>query len=387
MKNITIIAILTIILACFPIITGFQCASQEMTSAKLYIQRSDWENAEKWLSQEVEKNPTNAEAWWLLGQTRVQRTNYKGSLDAFDNSLKNSNEFTEKITQIKKFIWGQSLNQGVNFFNKSISASPESAAVLREQAIESYQLALIVNPDSVITYQNLAVAQNAHGLYDDEIVTLKEAIKRKQTPVLHTSLINVYLTKAQNADAKNDKTTAGENYTNAISAILDARKLEPDNAELLATMIDIHVRLGKANEAKPYIREAVAKDPSNKLYQYNLGVLLMQTDSLEEAITHFDAAIQQDPMYDVALQNIGVAYLRLGDKMKQAAQSTDMKKEIDKTYLEKFKKAVIHFETLVEIKKDDPNSWDLLASAYANANMLKEAKEALEKADALRKDK
>lgn len=387
MKNFTIFAILSIILASFPIITGFQCASQEMTSAKLYIQRSDWENAEKWLSQEVEKNPTNAEAWWLLGQTRVQRANYKGSIEALDNSLKNSNEFSEKITQIKKYVWGQSLNQGVNFFNKSISASPESAATLRQQAIESYQVALTVNPDSVITYQNMAVAQHAQGLYDDEIVTLKEALKRKQTPALYASLINVYLTRAQDADAKNDKATATENYNNSISAILEVRKLEPDDVELLATMIDIHVRLGKANEAKPYIREAIVKDPTNKVYQYNLGVLLMQTDSLEEAITHFDAAIQQDPMYDVALQNIGVAYMRLGDQIKKAAQSTDMNKAIDKTYLEKFKKAVGYFEKLIEIKKDDPNSWDLLASAYANANMVKEAKEALEKSDALRKNK
>ncbi len=387
MKNFTIFALLSIIITAFPIITGFQCASKEMTSAKLYIQRSDWEKAENWLSQEVENNPTNAEAWWLLGQTRVQRNNYKESLVALDNSLKHSNEFSEKIIQIKKDVWGQSLNQGVNLFNKSISASPESAAILRQQAIENYQIALTINPDSVITYQNIAVAQHAQGLYDDEIVTLKEALKKQQTPALFTSLINVYLTKAQDADAKNDKTTATENYNDAITSLLGARALEPDNDELLATMIDIHVRIGKANEAKPYIREAIAKDPMNKIYQYNLGVLLMQTDSLEEAITHFDAAIQQDPMYDVALQNIGVAYMRLGDKMKQAAQNTDLKKETDKTYLEKFKKAVGHFEKLVEIKKDDPNSWDLLASAYANANMLKEAKGALEKSDALRKNK
>ncbi|MBI4811170.1 MAG: tetratricopeptide repeat protein [Ignavibacteriales bacterium] len=384
MKNYTILAILTIILTSFLLFTGFQCASQEMTSAKLYIQRSDWESAEKWLTQEVQKNPQNAEAWWLLGSARMQRTNYKGAVEAFDASLKNSNEFTEKISQAKKYIWGQALNMGVNYFNKSISASADSAVLLRQQAIESYNTALIVNADSVITYQNLAVAQHANGNYDDEIATLKEGLKRKQTSALHTSLINAYLTKAQNAEAASNKQEANANYDNAIAAIIEARKFSPDDVELLATMIDLYVRLGKASDAKPYIREAVAKDPTNKVYQYNLGVLLMQTDSLEEAIIHFEAALQADPKYDVALQNIGVAYMRIGDKMKQDAQSQDLKKDTDKLYLEKFKKAVGYLEQLVELKKEDPNAWDLMASAYANANLLKEAKAALETADALR---
>jgi len=111
----------------------------------------------------------------------------------------------------------------------------------------------------------------------------------------------------------------------------------------------------------------------------------MQTDSLNEAITYFENALKVDPNYEVALQNIGVTYMRVGDKMKQAAQSTDMKKNIDKSYVEKFKKASEYFKQLSDVKPNDANAFDLLASAYANSNMVKEAKEALEKADSLRK--
>ncbi len=384
MKNYTILAVLVLILS-IVLFTGFQCASQEMTSAKLYIQRSDWESAEKWLAQEVEKNPTNAEAWWLLGNAKMQRANYAGSIEAYDASLKNSNEFTEKIGQAKKYIWSQALNQGVGLYNKSVSASPDSATMLLKQAVESYKLALIVNPDSVITYQNLAVAYHGLGNTDDEIVTIKEALKRKESLSLHISLINVYLQKAQDEEAKSNKAGATENYNTAIDAITAGRKYDPENSELLATMIDIYVRVGRANEAKPFIREAIVKDPTNKVFQYDLGVLLMQTDSLNEAITHFENALKVDPNYEVALQNIGVTYMRVGDKMKQAAQSTDMKKNIDKSYVEKFKKASEYFKRLSEVKPNDTNAFDLLASAYANSDMVKEAEEALEKADSLRK--
>jgi tetratricopeptide (TPR) repeat protein len=384
MKNYTILAILVFVLSIL-LLTGFQCASQEMTSAKLYKQRGDLENAEKWLAQEVEKNPTNTEAWYLLGETRLQRNNYRGSIEAYDACLKNSNEFADKINQAKKYIWVQSINQGVDYYKKSKSASPDSAAKLLQQSINSYKLAISVNPDSLIAYQNLAIAYHVSGNTDEEVSTLKEALKRKPNSALHLSLIEVYLQKAQAAEAKGDKQTATANYNTAIDAIVEARKYDPEDAELLSTMIDIYVRVGRANEAKPYIREAIIKDPSNKVYQYDLGVLLMQTDSLDEAITHFENAIKVDSKYDVALQNIGVAYMRIGDKMKQASQSSDIKKNIDKSYIEKFKKAGEYFKQLTEIKPNDANAFDLLASAYANSNMVKEAKEALEKADSLRK--
>jgi len=384
MKNYTIFAILTLFLSVF-LLTGFQCASQEMTSAKLYIQRSEFEKAEEFLTKEVAKNPINTEAWYLLGNTRMQRANYKGAVEAYDNSLKNSNEFAEKIHPAKKYAWSQMLNMGVNYYNLSLKVSPDSAKMFREKSIGSYKDALKVNPDSAISYQNLAAAYRADGNLDEEINTLIECIKRKPSISIQTLLINSYLQKAQEAEVKSDKQTAAANYSKAVDAILEARKMSPENTELLSTMIDIQVRLGKANEAMPYIREALKQDPNNKIYQYDLGVLLMQTDALDEAISYFDNALKIDPKYEVALQNIGVAYMRVGAKMKEASQSTDAKQTTDKKYIEKFKKATEYFQQLTDVKPEDPNAWDLLASSCANANMVKEAKDALEKADALRK--
>lgn len=380
-------AIFTILIVAFVYLvsTGFQCQSSEMTSAKLYIQRSDYPAAENALMKEVEKKPTNGEAWWLLGHSRVNLGKYKLAVEAFNQSLKNSNEFTDKITQSKKFIWGQTLNMGVGYFNKSLTASPESVNIYLDKSIENYNIALSVNSDSIITYQNMAVAYHAKKLYDEEIGTLKQGLSHKKSPQLYTSLINIYLLKAQDAEAASKKDEATANFNNAIATIQEARQSDPNNDELLATMIDIYVRTGRANDAKPYINEAIQRDPGNKIYQYNLGVLLMQGDSLEEAVTHFNAALQTDPNYDAALQNAGIAFMRLGDKIKKSMQSEDAKQKDENKFLEKFKKATEYFKKLADLRQTDPNAYDLLASGYANSNMLKEAKEALEKADSLRK--
>ena len=72
MKQPTVLILIMLFLSALSF-TGFQCGSAESTSAKLYIQRGDLEAAEASLKKEVDKNPANAEAWWLLGHTRVDR--------------------------------------------------------------------------------------------------------------------------------------------------------------------------------------------------------------------------------------------------------------------------------------------------------------------------
>jgi tetratricopeptide (TPR) repeat protein len=243
----------------------------------------------------------------------------------------------------------------------------------------------MLNPDSAVTYQNLAYAYHADGRYDEEITALKDAVKKKPTSEVYTLVINAYLQKGQLAEERGNKAEAAENFNLAIGAIDEARKTDPSNEELLKTMIDLYLRVNRADEAKPHIYEALAKDPNNKIYQYDLGVLLMKTDSLHEAIPHFEAVLKIDPKYDNALQNLAITYMKLGDMARKATQGTDPKKSADKTFIEHFKKAATYFERLTEVKPDNADIWESLGSAYANANMGKQAQAALLKADALRK--
>jgi len=383
--NHSFAAVAVVLLAVFMMSTAFQCGSADVTSAKLYESRQDYEKAEASYLKEVTKNPNNHEAWYLLGRIRAQRSNYKGMKEAFDKSLALKPEFAKEIGEATRFGWSKVLNDAVGHYNKSITASKDSAAALREQAIESYKLALLLNPDSVVTYQNLAYCYHADGRYDDEILTLRDVVKQRPTSEVYTLLINAFLQKGQAAEERGNKAEASENFDKAIAVINDARKTDPANEELLGTMINLYLRMNRAGEAKPHIYEALAKDPTNKIYQYDLGVLLMQTDSLTEAIPHFEAALNVDPKYDLALQNIAITYMKLGDKTRKATQGSDPKKSADKSFIEHFKKAAAYFERLIEVKPDNADIWESLGSAYANANMGKQAQAALIKADALRK--
>jgi tetratricopeptide (TPR) repeat protein len=387
MKRSFILIVLSSILGGF-IVTGFQCGSAEMTSAKLYIQRKDWANAEKSLMKEVEKNSKNAEAWYMLGDVRREMGNFEGMLTAFENSLKNSQEFATEIEKRKLYVWQNAVNAGVNYYNKSIHASSDSASMLRMKAIEQYKIAIMVLPDSTLAYENIAIAYMAEGNIDEQIHYLKETVQRKNDPTLSITLINAYLKKGEDAKGAGKNDEAALYFNDAIEAIKNARKDEPDNADLLKALIDVHIAAGRAEEAMPFMTEAIQKDPSNKVLRNNYGLLLMKNDQVEKSIEQFDAAIATDSTYEDGVWNGAVAYMRLGEIMKKKAieeAETNKKKDIDKSYVDKFKVASRLIEKLIALKPDEPKYWDGLATAYANAGMAKQAQKAFETADQLRK--
>ncbi len=400
MKQVSFTALIALILSSF-LFTGYQCGSAEETSAKLYMSRNDWQNAEMVLLKEVQNNPLNAEAWYNLGFTRIKKgdiaaevgnydtmhTYFTLAVEAYKKANENSKEYETKINSDELFAWQKSLNAGVTLYNKSISASKDSASMLRKKAILAYETSITIRPDSLLGYKNAAVALHADGNTDEEIKYLIKAREKKSDSEVSAQIIQYYLDKAEAASNNKDAATANKNYDMALAELAAARKTDPENSTLLDAMVNIYIKLGKANEAIPLMQEALSKDPNNKLYHYNLGVLQMQANDYPKAIEHFEATLKADPNYDAALQNIAATYMKRGDERKKAAMAAAeaKKKDVDKSYLEDFKKAAEYLEKLIGIKPDNAELWDYLGSAYANAGDLKKAQEALKKADSLRK--
>jgi tetratricopeptide (TPR) repeat protein len=382
MKKYLLLTVLTALCSSI-MFMGFQCGSAESTSAKLYISRKDFAAAESLMK--GRKSPTNGAG--TCSATFAVSWEISGMVAAFDASLSRSamNFKTDHRSQIN--VWGTRINLGVGKYNASKNVSADSSKVFLEAAVSAYNDALLVNPDSAITYQNLAVAHIALGNTDSSIVYLKASLTRKNDPQFWTFLINAYVTKAEEAKTAGNKEESDKYFNEAISALTEARKNDPANVELLATLINVYIEAGRATEAMPYIKEAVEKDPTNKVFQNDLGLLLMQTNDLPGAIEHFDAAIAVDPAYTDALRNGSVALMRMGQKEKEAAMAKRDPKtgNIDKSYQKYFNKAAANLEKYLAIKPEDANVWQALATAYGGADNSKKAAEALKKADALDK--
>ena len=134
--------------------TGFECASSEMTSAKLYIQRKEYDNAKAQLLKEIAKNPKNEEAYYLLGK-EIQYTqgDYRGMKVSFDSALAIAPTHKKEIQLMTVSAWGKLYNQGVDEINRAI----DTASYL-EKAIVTFSTAVAVLPESLMTRRTLGLA-------------------------------------------------------------------------------------------------------------------------------------------------------------------------------------------------------------------------------------
>ncbi len=77
------------------------CGSPEFNGAKVFIQQGKYIDAIRLLEIEVEKNPTNEEAWFFLGGLKSHENDIDGMNRAFDECLKISSKHAANIQLIR----------------------------------------------------------------------------------------------------------------------------------------------------------------------------------------------------------------------------------------------------------------------------------------------
>ena len=375
-------------------ITGFECASTEITSAKLYIQQKNYSKALEALQKEVEKNPKSDEGFYLLGYVNGELGNYKDMVDAYNKSLGISNQFEKNINDSKKYFWAQLFNQGVGFFQKGTgSKDKDSSAVFYDKSINAFQQAVYIEPDSADAYKNLAFVYMSEQKYDEAIEPLQQIINKSNSVDGYKYLGEIYYDKATKLKSKyessknvDDSTQAMVYFNKDIDLLQKARKLYPDNSELLLLLSNSYIGANKIDVAIDAFKAGVKQDPENPYYRYNYGVLLLGNKDYKSAEEQFQKAVDIKPDYQNAIYNLAVTYVKWGaDLNKEAIASGDTASSNSKVNMEKYKKALPYLEKVVQMKGDDASMWELLGRVYTILGDQAKAKEAFDKADQLRK--
>lgn len=90
----------------------------------------------------------------------------------------------------------------------------------------------------------------------------------------------------------------------AIEAIGNARKMDPNDTSLLMTEADIQYKAGNMDRFKEIMNEASAQDPKNPELKYNLGVVYANAGETEAAMDYYKQAIALRPAYPQANMNM-----------------------------------------------------------------------------------
>ena len=112
-KLIAILIIATIALQ------GFQCASREMTTAKVAIKSGEIDKAIENLNKEIEKNPKNGEAYILLAELNLGAGKVQEAINYMDQAeplVAKDAKLKDKPKQFKFEVFKALLQQGEEAF-------------------------------------------------------------------------------------------------------------------------------------------------------------------------------------------------------------------------------------------------------------------------------
>ncbi len=373
--------LITAILVSYLAFVGFSCGSTELTSAKLYIQQKNYPKAIEVLKKEVAKNPKSDEGYYLLGVIYGEQENYDEMLDAFNKSLEASKVYEKDINSQKKYYWANNFNKGVSYFQKANKTSAEdSSKVFYDKSIEAFETAVKIAPDSVDSYKNLAFVYLASGQNDKAVPHLKKVIEKTKSEDAYRFLGEIYYNKGKELVSTDEK-EAMKYFDMTISLLEEAKQLYPANTDILQILSNAYISSHRADMAIDKFKEGIEKDPKNKYYRYNYGVLLLGKNDFAAAEEQFKKAIEIDPEYKNAIYNLGVTYVKWGAMLsKKEDENTDVKTG----YKEKYKAALPYLEKVLTYNDKDATLWELLGKVYAILGMNDKATEAFNKADSLK---
>ncbi len=381
--------LLAVVLFAGMILSGFQCSSTELTSARLYIQQKNFDKAIEVLKKDVANNPKSDEGWFLLGHTYGEVDDIENMIMAYDKSLAISSKFEKEIIDSKNFYWANSFNKGVNLFQRgNNTADEDSAKIFYDKSIDAFETAAIIQPDSADTYKNMAFVYMSSGRNELAIEPLQKLVDLKKELDGYRYLGEIYYTIGTSKSAEYsisgnalDSMEAAEYYDKAILVLEDGVAIYKTDGELTRILNSSYIETGRIEEALESSKVLVEAEPDNETYRYNYGVILLQTDDYPAAEEQFLKALEINPDYENAAYNLGLTYVKWGTQLKDQEEETEVYTDED---LAKYRQALPYLELIVETDAENAEIWELLGKVYSILSMQEEAIEAFNKADQLR---
>lgn len=144
------------------LVQSFQCASPEITTAKVALKNRDYQKAESFLEKELQNNPSNSEAYLLLAETKLQLGDLAGAARVINMSDQHIKDAMSKVQaeMIKGNIWRICYNTGIDYFNRYFSKKRSS---LLDTAIMIFQAGVLVRPQINDFYPLIGQAYEVKG--------------------------------------------------------------------------------------------------------------------------------------------------------------------------------------------------------------------------------
>ena len=174
----------------------------------------------------------------------------------------------------------------------------------------------------------------------------------------------------------------------AIGAIKDARKIAPNDVNLILTEANVQIKLGNKEEFATLMNEAIKLDPNNATLYFNLGVISGEQGDTEKSKEYYNKAIELKPDYVDAYINLGSAMLEddkaLVEEMNKNLSDFKKYDVIKAKQVKLYKEVIPVYENAYELDSNDIDTVRTLMSLYENAEMEDKFQQMREKYESLK---
>ncbi|NQV37139.1 MAG: tetratricopeptide repeat protein [Candidatus Marinimicrobia bacterium] len=339
----------------------FGCTSQELTSAKLYIQQQNWDKAEEYLLAALKVEPQNPEIPFLLGDEIYKRNQDWDNMNKMfdlalelgpDKPIKDGATVQEYVKTSRSLAWEDAYNNvAVKQFNTVRGKEGDDKNQALDLTIEAFEMARKIFPLEPQTYPILSQVYISRGL--------------------------------------NDK---------ALEILETVKTLKVEDPRLFVTMGKAYSRLGKPSEARDALENALNLDASNLDAIKFLAQIYYDLGQIENAVEAYEKAIELEENEQGKADlhfNLGLLYMKMGKTQKAEENfmdSYDLNPDdteviigIAQTYeeVENWRRAEKWYKEAIFLEPDNPTHYRRIAIVLINQGLPDEANRYLEKSKKL----
>ena len=283
-----------VIIAMVFVLLFWGCPSEEYTSAKLYLQQKDFENAEEFLVKAMAVEIDNPEIPFQLGHHIYGKDGRWPEMnEVYDKALAIDPErkildgsTVKEMVDISRYgYWSDVYNKAVRVYNSSKELDDQDRKATIRDAINAFQTATEIKADESVSYTMLATCYFELGEAEKSTEFIVKAVE-------------------MSPEDFNANMTAGQIFArniqpeNALSYLQKAVELDPSNSAAIRNLAQTYYDIGNTTESIATYKKAILKTLDMKAkadLHFNLGVLYNQVGDFDTAEDHFILALDLNP--------------------------------------------------------------------------------------------
>lgn len=285
------------------------------STGELFERFNNYEASAEIYKKAAEKTQRDELFYHKLADICLKRKNLDTAVDCYKKVLEanpSNRDVLIKLATVTQTFFPDNVDDAIDYYNKLLEIEDDNAQIYYElghlylkkedkiHAVVAFKLALDKDYENPFYNNSLAYAYVQAELYDEAIEYYQKAIKlnpdKEWTSIVCQALGSIYFQIKENNEA-------------AIASFQAGMILDPNNSEIYLSLGDVYMADSDLDNAIRAYCDSINVNSDDYRAYAKAGLALWEKDYLEEAVVAYHRAIELNPDYDIANNNLGVIYL------------------------------------------------------------------------------